>query len=157
MRKRIFMTMSVLVVAISLMAWDVYENNQREALAKAEAEKIYSLSDITKDVDFSVEKEGIRIDMFDGNIEDFETTIVKDEELQKQINNEMKNLQFQKSDNVYMASEADYRVELTANERFSLLVHKQENEIYFPQGEAQFYRVINSDKFFDALDNALKK
>ncbi|WP_255250315.1 hypothetical protein [Lysinibacillus fusiformis] len=43
MRKRIFITISVLTVAIGLMTWDVYENNEskkQEAIAKAEFEKV---------------------------------------------------------------------------------------------------------------------
>ncbi|MFJ5566784.1 hypothetical protein [Lysinibacillus xylanilyticus] len=52
MRKRnIFITVAVLITSIILMGLDVYENKEREALAKAEAERIYTISDILKDAD----------------------------------------------------------------------------------------------------------
>ncbi|MFJ7983536.1 hypothetical protein ACIQ1D_25240 [Lysinibacillus xylanilyticus] len=54
MRKRnIFITVAVLITSIILMGLDVYENKEREALAKAEAERIYTISYILKDADFN--------------------------------------------------------------------------------------------------------
>ena len=51
MRKRnIFIKVAVLITSIIFMGLDVYENKEREALAKAE--RIYTISDILKDADF---------------------------------------------------------------------------------------------------------
>jgi len=52
-KRNIFITVAVLITSIILMGLDVYENKEWEALAKAGAERIYTISDILKDADFN--------------------------------------------------------------------------------------------------------
>lgn len=65
MRKRLFITISVLAVVIGLMVWDVYENKvlkKQEAIAKAQFEKIYTVTDIFEGANFH-EKPTFRLKM----------------------------------------------------------------------------------------------
>lgn len=83
MRKRsIFIVIFVVIVSLALMGLDVYEN-KKEATLKAEAEKIYTVSDIMKDADFNADKMKLGIGIIDGNIEDYETIFIEEEEQRK--------------------------------------------------------------------------
>jgi hypothetical protein len=156
MRKRtIFIVIGVVLICIALMGLDVYENKKREAALKAEAEKIYTVSDIFKDADFSTEKIKLGIGIINGNIEDYETIFIEDEEQRKQIVHNLHNLQLQKSNSIYMLSDADYWVKIKSHKDYYIYIFKDEKEICF-SGDTRYFNMINSDEFFDIIENAIQ-
>lgn len=156
MRKRtIFILMGVVIISIVLMGLDVYENKKREAALKAEAEKIYTVSDIMKDADFSTDNMKLGIGIINGNIEDYETIFIEDAEQLKQIVHHLHNLQLQISTNIYMLSDADYWLKVKSNEDYSMYIFKDEKEICF-NSDTRCFKIINSDEFFNSIEIAIQ-
>lgn len=156
MRKRtILIVIFVVLVSIALMGLDIYENKTREAALKAEAEKVYTVSDIFKDADFSTEKVKLGIGIINGNIEDYETVFIEDEEQLKQIAHLVQNLHLQISNNIYMLSDADYWVKIKSNKDYYIYIFKDEKEICF-SSDTRYFKILNSDEFFNTLEQAIQ-
>ncbi|WP_155593832.1 hypothetical protein [Lysinibacillus cavernae] len=141
MRKRIFITISVLAVVIGLMAWDVYENNKQEALAIAKAQKIHTVSDILKNPDFNVQITTL----------DINNVAVENEVQQKRIIHALANLKLQESKNFYPWEQAT-RVDIKADKEYSMYVFEKEKNIFFMTGEHSIsYDIVNGENLFEAL------
>ncbi|MEK5333730.1 hypothetical protein [Lysinibacillus sp. FSL W8-0992] len=156
MRKRsIFIVIFVVIVSLALMGLDVYENKKREATLKAEAEKIYTVSDIMKDADFNADKMKLGIGIIDGNIEDYETIFIEEEEQRKKIVHNFQNLQLQISNNIYMLSDADYWFKIKSNKDYYIYIFKDKKEICF-SSDTRYFKILNSDEFFNTLEQAIQ-
>ncbi len=156
MRKRtIFIIIGVVLLCIVLMGLDVYENKKREAALKAEAEKVYTVSDIMKDADFNADKMKLGIGIIDGDIEDYETIFIEEEEQRKKIVHNFQNLQLQISNNIYMLSDADYWFKIKSNKDYYIYIFKDEKEICF-SSDTRYFKILNSDEFFNTLEQAIQ-
>lgn len=163
MRKRIFITISILAVAIGLMAWDMYENKEfkkQEAIAKAESEKIYTVADILKDADFN-QTPTLNIGTVVTTFQEPFPIIIENEEQQKQIMDAIKNLQLKQTKEVTALENTDYLIDLTLNKKYTLYVFEKENQIRLSDNDIStdsakeylyYYTILNGgDEFFDAL------
>lgn len=168
-RKRIFITISVIVVVIALMGWDVYENKElqkQEAIAKVEFEKVHTISDIF-DTDNSNEKlTSLEILLIDSEqlihvMETKESILptkinVTDETQQKRIIDAINNLQVQKTRDFFGTLETDYTIIVKSNEDYSLNVSEEKKQIEFLGLNDEFFypfKILKGDdEFFDALN-----
>ncbi|TKI71644.1 hypothetical protein FC756_04525 [Lysinibacillus mangiferihumi] len=155
-KRRIFLIIAVAVISVVLMGLDVYENKKRDAALKAEAEKIYTVTDILKDADFSEDNIKLGIGIIKGNIEDYETIFIEDEEQQKQLLHHLQNLQFQISNNIYMLSDADYWMKINSDEDYYIYIFNDGKEIRL-DNDTRYFNILNNDEFSDILQRAIQQ
>ncbi len=164
MRKRkIFITVAVLITTIFLMGLDVYENKEREAIAKAEkaeSERIHTISDILKDADFNKKPTLSIRTVITTLLEPVHTTNVENEKQQKRIMSAINNLQLKQSKDVNFLKDVDYFISMELNKEYAIHVYEKKKQIDFinlsdaPKVDDKYlpsYTILNGDEFFDAL------
>ncbi|MEA0566029.1 MULTISPECIES: hypothetical protein [Lysinibacillus] len=165
MRKRVFITISVLAVVIGLMGWDVYENKElkkQEAIAKAEFEKVYTVADIFDDANLNEKPTSLNIRIIESEPLNPDRVNVTDEKQQKQIMDAINNLQVQKTLDATPYKDIDYAIDIESNKGYGLHVSEKKKQIAFldldndsTKVEDKFlyeYTILSGDdEFFDAL------
>lgn len=165
MRKRLFITISVLAVVIGLMVWDVYENKElkkQEAIAKAEFEKIYTVADIFEDANLNEKPTSLNIRIIESEPLNPDRINVTVEKQQKQIMDAINNLQVQKTLGATPYEDIDYAIDIESTKGYGLHVSEKKKQIAFldldndsTKTEDKFlyeYTILNGDdEFFDAL------
>ncbi len=166
MRKRLFITISVLAVVIGLMVWDVYENKElkkQEAIAKAEFEKIYTVADIFEDANLNEKPTSLNISVIESTpLESHPRINVEDEEQQKAIMDAINKLQVQKTTDFTPFEDVDYIINIKLNKEYGFNVFEKNKEIIFIDLDNDstkvddkllyHYRIVNGDdEFFDTL------
>jgi len=167
MRKRnIFITV-VLVACVSLMGLDVYENKKQEAIAKAESERIYTVSDILKDADFNERPTLDFRAILSKPLEHHPVINIENEEQQKRIISAINNLQLkQRKDDIPPSlNDVDYFINIKLNKEYALHIYEKKKQIYFinlsdaPKVDDEYlysYTILNGDEFFDALKDIIQ-
>lgn len=156
-KRRIFLIITVAVISVVLMGLDVYENKKREVALKEEAEKIYTVTDILKDADYSADNIKLGIGIIKGNIEDYETILIEDEEHQKQLVDHLQNLHFQISNNIYMLSDADYWLKINSNENYYYIYIFNDGKEIRLDNDTRYFNILNSEEFSDILQRAIQQ
>lgn len=165
MRKRLFITISVLAVVIGLMVWDVYENKElkkHEAIAKAEFEKIYTVADIFEDANLNEKPTSLNILIIESEPLNPERVNVTNEKQQKQIMDAINNLQVQKTLGATPYEDMDYSINIESNKGYGLHVSEKKKQIAFldldndsTKTENKFlyeYKILKgANEFFNAL------
>ncbi|WP_431812121.1 hypothetical protein [Lysinibacillus sp. FW12] len=165
MRKRLFITISVLAVVIGLMVWDVYENKElkkHEAIAKAEFEKIYTVADIFDDANLNEKPTSLNIRIIESEPLNPDRVNVTDEKQQKQIMDAINNLQVQKTLDATPYKDIDYAIDIESNKGYGLHVSEKKKQIAFldldndsTKTENKFlyeYKILKgANEFFNAL------
>lgn len=174
MKKRTMLTIvGVFTIIIGLMIWDVYENKElkkQEAIAKAEFEKVHTVSDIF-DTAYSNEKlTSLEILLIESEqlidvMKTKESILppkinITDEKQQKRIMDAINNLQVQKTRDFFGTLETDYTIFI--NKEYVLNVSEDKKQIEFvglvddSKGNDEFlyqYKILKgNDEFFDALN-----
>lgn len=108
-----------------------------------------------KDADFNADKMKLGIGIIDGNIEDYETIFIEEEEQRKKIVHNFQNLQLQISNNIYMLSDADYWFKIKSNKDYYIYIFKDKKEICF-SSDTRYFKILNSDEFFNTLEQAIQ-
>lgn len=173
-RKRIFITISIIAVVIALMGWDVYEKKElkkQEAIAKAEFEKVYTVSEIFDTADLNEKLNSLEILLIDSEqlIQEMKTgesilppkINVTDEKQQKRIIDAINNLQVQKTRDFFGPLETDYTIIINSNEEYVLNIFEEKKQIEFLVDDSirndefhyQYKILKGDDEFFDALDD----
>lgn len=171
MKKRTMLKIvGVFVIVISLMVWDVYENKElkkQEAIAKAEFEKVHTVSDIFDTANSNEKLTSLEILLIDSEqlIQVMKTgksilppkINVTDEKQQKRIMDAINNLQVQKTRDFFGTLETDYTIIIKSNEEYSLNVSEEKKQIEFLGSNDEFlyqYKILKGDdEFFDALND----
>lgn len=150
MRKRTLLAFGTIAIIISFMAWDIYENKKKETAAIAQAEKIYTTSDILKDADFNVEETAFTIRPFPYEENEI---VVENNEQRKQIIEKLANLKLQESTKSYPFKNSKM-IQLKLNKEYDLFLFEKEKNIYFPNSEnSNSYDIVDGDDFFELLTN----
>lgn len=167
MRKRNIFIAVVLVACVCLMGLDVYENKKHEAIAKAESERIYTVSDILKDADFN-EKPTVDIRaILSKPLEQHPVINIENEEQQKRIISAINNLQLkQRKDDVPLSlNEVDYFINIELNKEYALHIYEKQKQIHFinlsdaPKVDDEYlysYTILNGDEFFDTIKDIIQ-
>lgn len=165
MRKRLFITISVLAVVIGLMVWDDYENNElkkQETIAKAEFEKIYTVADIFEDANLKEKPTSLNIRIIESEPLNPDRVNVTDEKQQKQIMDAINKLQVQKTLGATPYEDIDYAINIESTKGYGLHVSEKKKQIAFldldndsTKTEDKLlyeYTILKGDdEFFDAL------
>ncbi|MFJ5764517.1 hypothetical protein ACIP9C_04090 [Lysinibacillus sp. NPDC093210] len=162
MRKRtIFIVIGVVLICIALMGLDVYENKKREAALKAEAEKIYTVSDIMKDANFGDENATLHIGAVVVTLQEpFPTIKIENVDQKKRIINELNKLQLKQIKGFTSLEKTAYLIDIALNKEYTLYVFENEKQIRFldyddSTGSAKeylyYYTILNGEDFFEAL------
>ncbi|WP_445477482.1 hypothetical protein ACULLL_13235 [Lysinibacillus irui] len=165
MRKRLFITISVLAVVIGLMVWDDYENNElkkQETIAKAEFEKIYTVANIFEDANLNEKPTSLNIRIIESEPLNPDRVNVTDEKQQKQIMDAINNLQVQKTLGATPYEDIDYAINIESTKGYGLHVSEKKKQIAFldldndsTKTEDKFlyeYTILKGDdEFFDDL------
>ncbi|MGE7844127.1 hypothetical protein ACQKNX_25585 [Lysinibacillus sp. NPDC093712] len=162
MRKRtIFIVISVVLVSIALMGLDIYENKTREAALKAEAEKVYTVSDIMKDANFGDENATLYIGAVVATLQEpFPTIKIENVDQKKRIINEINKLQLKQIKGFTSLEKTAYLIDITLNKEYTLYVFENEKQIRFldyddSTGSVKeylyYYTILNGEDFFEAL------
>lgn len=175
MKKRTMLKIvGVFTIIISLMVWDVYENKElkkQEAIAKAEFEKVHTISDIFDTADSNEKLTSLEILLIESeqliHVMKTEESIlppkinVTDEKQKKRIMDAINNLQVQKTRDFFGTLETDYTIII--NKEYVLNVSEEKKQIEFvgsvddSKRNDEFlyqYKVLKGDdEFFDALND----
>ncbi|QPQ36753.1 hypothetical protein [Lysinibacillus sp. JNUCC-52] len=162
-KRRIFLIIAVGVISVVLMGLDVYENKKRDAALKAEAEKIYTVSDIMKDANFSDENATLYIGAVVATLQEpFNTIKVENPVQKKRIIDELNNLQLKQIKGFTSLEKTAYLIDIKLNKNYTLYVFENEKQIRFLDfddstgSESEYlyyYTILNGDDFFNALKN----
>lgn len=177
MKKRTMLKIvGVFAIIISFMVWDVYENKElkkQEAIAKAEFEKIQTVSDILDNANINEKLTSLDILLIDSEqlihvMKTGESILppkinVTDEKQQKRIMDAINNLQVQKTHDFFGTLETDYTILINSNEEYGLNVSEEKKQIEFvgsvddSKRNDEFlyqYKILKGDdEFFDALND----
>ncbi|KOS66308.1 hypothetical protein AEA09_18925 [Lysinibacillus contaminans] len=169
MKKRTMLKIvGVFAIIISFMVWDVYENKElkkQEAIAKAEFEKVHTVSDIFDIADSNEKLTSLEILLIASEqlihvMKTKESILppkinVTDEKQQKRIIDAINNLQVQKTRDFFGTLETDYTIIINSNEEYILNVSEEKKQIEFVGSNDEFfyqYKILKGDdEFFDAL------
>lgn len=147
------------------MVWDVYENKElkiQEAIAKAEFEKVRTVSDIFDTADLNEKLTSLDILLIES---EQLTHVMKTGESilppkinvtdEKRIMDTLKNLQVQKTHDFLGILETDYTIIIKSNEEYVLNVSEDKKQIEFVGSNDEFlyqYKILKGDdEFFEAL------
>lgn len=139
---------------------------KQEAIAKAEFEKVYTVSEIFDTADLNEKLNSLEILLIDSEqlIQEMKTgesilspkINVTDEKQQKRIIDAINNLQVQKTRDFFGPLETDYTIIINSNEEYVLNIFEEKKQIVFLGLNDEFlypYKILKGDdEFFDALN-----
>jgi len=149
-----------ITIFVGLTGWKIYDNKGNETETETEPEivatsnppKIYTVADILKDADFSVEETALIINP---DLSDNQNIIVENEEQRKRFINELANLKLKKSVHSYLLSESKY-IKVTLNKDYSFHLFEKEKNIFFSGDKIGVtYDIVEGEGFFEILDEVL--